>query len=111
MKRSERLYKSLFQAKMMSKFEEYLFGSQRGNNRSISRVQAWQVNDAAGKVGLTDHIGTHTLRKTFGYHAYQKGVDITLLMQLFNHAAPSITLRYIGITQDDIDQVYIDMEL
>ena len=89
---------------------DYLFKSQKGNNRPISRVQAWQVlNNAARTVGIEGRIGTHTLRKTFGYHAYQQGIDITLLQQLFNHAAPSITLRYIGITQDDIDNVYISM--
>ncbi len=91
---------------------EYLFKSQKGKNKPISRIQAWQVlNDAAKTVGIEGRIGTHTLRKTFGYHAYKQGIDITLLMQLFNHAAPSVTLRYIGITQDDIDQVYIHMNL
>ncbi len=89
---------------------EYLFKSQKGKNQPISRVQAWQVlNDAAKTCGITGRIGTHTLRKTFGYHAYQAGVDITLLQKIFNHSAPSITLRYIGITQDDIDNVYISM--
>ncbi|NLV23124.1 MAG: site-specific integrase [Syntrophomonadaceae bacterium] len=89
---------------------DYLFKSQKGDNRPISRVQAWQVlNNAARAVGIEGRIGTHTLRKTFGYHAYQQGIDITLLQQLFGHSAPSITLRYIGITQDDIDQVYVSM--
>ena len=89
---------------------DYLFKSQKGDNRPISRVQAWQIlNDAARTVGIEGRIGTHTLRKTFGYHAYQQGIDITLLQQLFGHSAPSITLRYIGITQQDIDNVYVSM--
>lgn len=92
--------------------ERYLFKSRKGNNRPISRVQAWEIlNVAAKKVDITEPIGTHSLRKTFGYHAYQGGVDITLLQKIFNHSAPSITLRYIGITQDDIDNVYISLNL
>lgn len=92
--------------------ERYLFISRKGNNEPISRVQAWGVlNNAARAVGIRDSIGTHTLRKTFGYHAYRQGTDITLLMKIFNHSTPSITLRYIGITQDDIDNVYANLNL
>ncbi len=92
--------------------QDFLFVSQKGENRPISRVHAWHVlNEAAKAVGIDGRIGTHTLRKTFGYHAYKQGTDITLLQQVFNHAAPSITLRYIGITQDEIDNVYISLNL
>lgn len=92
--------------------DDYLFKSREGANKPITRMTAWTIlNDAAAAVGITDNIGTHTLRKTFGYHAYQQGTDITLLQQIFNHSAPSITLRYIGITQDDIDSVYININL
>jgi integrase len=91
---------------------DYIFRSQKGNNRPIGRVHAWYIlNQAAQTVGIKGRIGTHTLRKTFGYHAYRQGIDITLLQQLFNHSSPSVTLRYIGITQDDIDHVYINMNL
>ena len=58
-----------------------------------------------------EKIGTHTLRKTFGYHAYNSGYDIELIQKLFNHSALSITLRYIGITQDDMDDVYLNLDL
>ena len=92
--------------------EDYIFHSRKGNNKPISRVQAWQIlNDAAYRAKLNISIGTHTLRKTFGYWSYQQGIDITLLQKIFNHSAPSITLRYIGITQDDIKDVYINLNL
>lgn len=81
----------------------YLFQSQKGINKPITRIQAYRIlNIAAGKVGLCE-IGTHTLRKTFGYHFYQKTKDLALLQELFNHSAPSVTLRYIGINQDIMD--------
>lgn len=83
-----------------------------GQAKPLSRQQAWQMmNDAAKTVGISDNIGTHTLRKTFGYHAYKAGTDLSLLQHIFNHSAPSITLRYIGIVQDDIDNVYISLNL
>lgn len=58
-----------------------------------------------------DSIGTHTLRKTFGYHFYQKYKDLALLQELFNHSAPSVTLRYIGINQDMIDDAMREFKL
>jgi integrase len=68
----------------------------------ITRVQAYRIlNRAARDCGL-DEIGTHTLRKTFGYHFYKANQNVVMLQQLFNHSSPSITLRYIGITQDEI---------
>lgn len=84
--------------------EEYLFQSRNGNNQPITRVQAYRIlTQAAANVGL-EEIGTHTLRKTFGYHHYQQNKDVALLQELFNHSAPSVTLRYIGINQDNMDE-------
>ena len=92
-------------------FEEYIFKSRKGINQPISRVQAYRIlNNAGQNVGL-DEIGTHTLRKTFGYHFYNQTRDIALLQELFNHSSPSITLRYIGINQDKIDQAYDNFSL
>ncbi|WP_397376011.1 site-specific integrase [Paenibacillus sp. EPM92] len=80
-----------------------LFKSYR-TKQNIGRVQAYRIlNRAAAEVGLAE-IGTHTLRKTFGYHFYRKYKDVALLQQIFNHSAPSITMRYIGINQDIIDE-------
>jgi site-specific recombinase XerD len=46
----------------------------------------------------------YTLRKTFGYHFYQRTKDVATLQMIFNHSHPSITLRYIGINQDLMDE-------
>ena len=56
-------------------------------------------------------IGSHSLRKTWGYHVYNKTLNIGLVMKVFNHSSASQTLRYIGIEQEDIDQVYRDHEI
>lgn len=87
------------------KDEDYLFKSPRGN-KPITRIAAYKaLNKAAKQVGL-EEIGTHSLRKSFGYHAWKAGVDIATLQRIFNHSHPLITQRYLGITQDDIDNVY-----
>lgn len=84
----------------------------RKQNGYLGRWQAYKIiNDAARAVGIKEKIGTHTLKKTMGYHAYKEGKDITLIQKLFNHSAPSITLAYIGITQEDLDNVYLDLNL
>lgn len=93
-------------------FDWYLFKSKKGENKSISRIQAYDIlNNAAKEVGIKDKIGTHTLRKTFGYHARIKGVGVEILQRIFNHSAPGVTMRYIGITQDEIEDVYLDLNL
>lgn len=92
--------------------KDYLFKSREGKNKALSRFMAYRILDnAAQQAGINDSIGTHTMRKTFGYHAYKRGTDITLLMDIFNHSSPQVTLRYIGITQDQKDQVYISSDL
>ena len=89
--------------------DDYIFPSRKGGY--ISRIQAYNIlNTAAREVGL-QQIGTHTLRKTFGYFHYKRYKDVALLQTLFGHAAPSITLRYIGITQDEIDDTLADFFL
>lgn len=86
--------------------DEYLFKSRNGTNEHITRNRAYTIlNNAAKKCGL-DNIGTHTLKKTFGYWLYKQTHDIALLQQLYNHSSPSITLRYIGINQDILDNAY-----
>lgn len=83
--------------------DEPLFKSQKGDNKPIGVVRAWGLlKDAAEKCDL-DEIGTHTLRKTFGYHFYQQYKDVALLQDIFNHSSPSVTLRYIGINADIVD--------
>ncbi len=84
----------------------------RKNKGFLMRQQAYKIiNNVAKAIKIKDKIGTHTLRKTFGYHAYNNGYDITLIQKLFNHSSPSVTLRYIGITQDEMDDVYLSLDL
>lgn len=88
-----------------------LFPSRKGG-KSITRFTALRsLQTAAEKSGIDDAIGCHSLRKTFGYHAYKAGTDLALLQKIFNHSSQAHTLRYIGIQQDKIDEVYANIEL
>lgn len=73
----------------------------------MDRTYAYRILNRAGRaVGVKTKIGTHTLRKTFGYHFYRQYGDLALLQKIFNHSSANITLRYIGIYQEDIDNAY-----
>lgn len=91
----------------------YLFKSKKGENKPISREQAYIIlNDAAKMVGIKEKVGTHTLRKTFGYWARKKGIaTIEQLQEIFNHATPAATKRYIGITQKELGEIYKSLNL
>lgn len=83
--------------------DEYLFQSQKGNG-PLTTTQVYRIlEDAADFLGRDD-VGTHTMRKTFGYHHYKKFKDVAMLQEIFNHSSPSITKRYIGIRQDEINE-------
>lgn len=82
---------------------EYLFQSRQGYNKPITREMAYKILRAAASEFRLVDIGTHTMRKTWAYHLYQKTKDITLVQKMLNHSSPEYTLRYIGMDQDRMD--------
>jgi integrase len=104
------------------KEDDYIFKSRKGENCKITRQQAYRIlNWAAESLGLIERndkgiivsseIGTHSLWRTFGYHAFKNGTTLVLLMDIFNHSSKSQTLRYIGITEDLKKEVYLRSNL
>lgn len=107
--------------------DDYVFVSRKakanGENRAngathISTEQAWKIlKKAAKKARYDGSLSAHALRKTFGYWAYKtwietngkNGASLELLQTIFNHDSSRTTLRYIGITQEDINGVYKQM--
>lgn len=90
---------------------DYVIKSRQGVNRPIDRSVAYRIlREAAEQVNLQE-IGTHTLRKTFGYHFYQQTKDVAMLQEMFNHSSPNITLRYIGINQDSMDKAMLKFKI
>lgn len=90
---------------------EPLFKSRQKNRRGEQRVtqqHVWRIlKKAAEHCGIEYRVGTHSLRKTFGYNLYQGGTNIELIQKLLNHSSPEVTLSYIGITRDDLDDAIL----
>ena len=78
----------------------------------LDRSQVYRfLNETCEELGISVNVGTHTMRKTFGYFFYKKFNDVALLQKILNHSSPAITLRYIGIAQEEIDLSYNNFEL
>ena len=90
--------------------EGWLFPSRKGDGH-ITTTQAYRILADAGKRCNYDYVGTHTLRKTFGYHYYQRTKDVAALMEIFNHSDQATTKRYIGIRDDEIKESLRDFKL
>lgn len=77
------------------------------NGRAISRIQAYRLIRAASEaLRFNDRASCHSLRKTFGYHAWKNGTHPVVIMDIFNHSSLEVTRRYLGVSQDDKDDVY-----
>ncbi|MFZ5352755.1 MAG: tyrosine-type recombinase/integrase [Bacillota bacterium] len=84
---------------------EYLFASRKGG-KPIRRETAYAILKDAAIHFKIPCIGTHTLRKTYGYHFYLlSGKDIGLTQQALGHTDPNFTLRYIGATQEAVTSI------
>lgn len=93
------------------KGSEYLIKSRQGKNKPICRQMAYKILRKIAKQFGLEEIGTHTLRKTFGYHMYAKTKNIALLMTIFNHSSERVTLKYIGMDQDEMDRALMNFKI
>ena len=86
--------------------DNYLFTSYRSNQK-LDRIRVWQmIKNWCKEVGLdSKRIGTHTLRKTWGYQARKKGITIEQISEKLGHRSSIVTKRYIGINQDEINKI------
>ncbi len=95
--------------------DAYLFKSRQGNS-SITEKSLWRIlNEAAIEVGIEQNIGSHSLRKTFGYWVWHNAEDknkaLVVLQQIFKHSSPATTAKYIGITNNEISDVFNSLDL
>lgn len=94
--------------------DAFVFASEsnRAKGSAWSREYAWRVlKEYAAKAGIDSAVGTHTLRKTFGYALYRAGHPVEYIQKLLNHSSPAITLRYIGIEQETLDTMCMQLNL
>jgi integrase len=94
----------------------YLFQSYR-NQQALQKapkpLTRRAVSEAFVMIGqeVNVSLGTHSMRKTRGYHLYKNTKDIARVMKMLRHSSEGVTLRYIGITQDDVDKDFVDLEI
>lgn len=102
------------------RLSDYMFRSKSNNgvneNRPISKQAVDSILKGIAKdCGLGNHMATHTLRKTFAYHQMvMSGNDprkLLLLQKMFGHSSAAQTLDYIGITSEEIDEAYRNLNL
>ncbi len=92
--------------------DKYIFVSFHNENSHISRNWAYQIiKNAAKNTHIEGNISCHSMRKTFGYHAWKAGIPPALIMHIYNHSSLEITKRYLSIEQDDKDEVFRKINL
>lgn len=103
-----------FNARSSLDYDHYLFTAAKTPTKPLNRTFVYrQINRWCEDVGLTDGAyGTHTLRKTWGYQARKyQGVPIELIQAKLGHRSPAVTRRYIGISQDEIEDLEERVEI
>ncbi|WP_130808278.1 tyrosine-type recombinase/integrase [Senegalia massiliensis] len=111
-KTSQKALRELLNNSDTLSMDDYIFKSREGNNKPLTRQQALNIlKNGAKVVGIEDNVGTHTLRKTWGYHAWKNGFNPALIMENLNHSNLNVTKRYLGIRQDDINDLYDSLNI
>lgn len=90
-----------------------LFLSRKAEAGEALRVPSLtnMVKEWCEHVGLRGNFGSHTLRKTWGYHQrVYNGVDIALLMAAYGHSSEKETMLYLGIEDHEVSDLY-DFEI
>jgi len=80
--------------------------------KAISRVQAYRIiRGASEALCFQSRLSCHSMRKTLGYHAWKSGVSPAVIMEIYEHSSLAVTRRYLGVTQDDKNAVYLGLDL
>lgn len=95
--------------------DEYLFKSREGDGYITSIHLGKVIKDTAKEAGIEKNICSHSLRKTFGYHVWHNAEDkekaLVMLMTIFNHSSVIMTKKYIGLMDEEIEDVFNGLNL
>ena len=98
------------QALLLTDDQKPLFSSQRGSGPLLTPSINRLVKFWCRSINLKGNYGSHTLRKTFGYHQrVQLGTSIPELMVIFNHSTQRQTLDYLCIQAEEIQEPMVIM--
>jgi integrase len=93
------------------KDSDYLFKSRFGGPLQSATIGD-KLQQLCKRVGIKDvRIGSHTSRKTWGYHQHKNGTSLPVIMIRFNHTNQKITLNYLSLQDKDVKQAIIESEL
>ncbi|MBR5604257.1 MAG: tyrosine-type recombinase/integrase [Bacteroidales bacterium] len=95
--------------------DDYLFSSRKGDE-PIEVSSLWRIiKNTAVEAGIEQNIGSHSLRKTFGFWCWHNSDDknkaLVILQQIFNHSSTQVTAKYIGILDDEIEDMFHSINL
>lgn len=92
---------------------DYIFANRWGSPITISYVNKRLKTVFTKYHVLVKNPSSHTLRKTFGKRVYESDNKseraLVYLSEIFSHSSIAITRRYIGITQEQIANVYLQL--
>lgn len=75
-----------------------------GEPRPVSRQQCWRiVKEIARLAGFREHVGCHSMRKTFAWNFYMVDGNLAKLQELLNHSSQEATIHYLGLDKKSID--------
>lgn len=87
--------------------DDYLFCGQGKNKPLLVATVSKMIKSWCKQIGLKGNFASHSLRKTWGYHQRTTfGKDLPTLVQCFNHSTQRQTLEYLGISQEEIEDVF-----
>ena len=97
------------------KKDDYLFASRKGD-KPVTVSGLWRIiKDTAKEAGIEKNIGSHSLRKTWGRHVWENADDknkaLVMLQECFKHSSSVVTLRYIGLIDNEKKDMYRSVEL
>lgn len=101
---------TLFELRMPSP-DDYIFSKNCDYHTPICRSQAYRIVKKAADSIHIENVSCHSMRKTFGYHAWKQGIPPVLLMDIYNHSSYSVTKHYLGISQEEKDSVFLEINL
>ena len=95
--------------------DSYVFFSRKGGE-PISTRGLWRIiKDTAKEAGIEQNIGSHSLRKSFGYWAWHEAQNkeqaLVILQACFNHSDTRTTMKYIGLLDTEIQDMYNSVNL
>lgn len=92
--------------------DDFLFVSRVGENKPITRQYAnMMLNQACDMIGITEPFGSHGMRKSWGYWAFKQGISLDYISIALNHRSVAETRRYLGLLQEDLDNIYLQVNL